>query len=204
MKIIKYFFILLPLLAICLCSCSSLKSNLKKLRSPHSEARCEAIYWLHQNVQNKANKKLIIDALTKDESEVVRSLAARLMGIEKNPLYLPLLTSALSDPSALVRMEAVQSIGSINRKASLPDIASLLKKEPEVLVRLKALKSINYMGSKQAIPALIDELEDQEPAARFQALILLEKFTKANPGMDKNSWKEWYQKHKSIMSRTNT
>lgn len=156
--------------------------------------RCEAIYWLYFNVKTETSKKLLVDALEKDQSMLVRSMAARIMALEGKAEYIPLLEKALNDSSPLVRMEAIQSLGSLKSKSSIPLLTELLLKDTDIHVRLKALKSIQYMQAEEdIIPVLIDSLEDQEPSVRFQALLLLEKSTKVKLGSDKETWKKWHQ-----------
>ena len=127
-----------------------------------------------------------------DKSELVRSLAARLMGLDGNKEFIPLLASALEDPSVAVRMEAVQSLGSLQAHETMEQLVKLLPKEPHVWVRLKILKTIEYWNQPPALNILIERLDDQDPAVRFQSLALLEKFTGKKIGMDKEGWQKWY------------
>jgi len=195
----KFIFIIIILASIII-SCNSLHTNLQKLRSNLGGERCEAIYWLYFNIKGKTTQKLIINALIKDKSELVRSLAARLMGIDGNKNYIPLLENALTnDKSYLVRMEAAQSLGSLLAKKSIKKLEEQLKKDNNSWVKLKILKTFEYMNAKQAVPFLIKILDDQEPAVRFQALRLLEKFTGEKVGLDKQSWLNWYEKLNKVI-----
>ncbi len=191
MKILLY--ILGIFLFIFLLSCNSFQKNVTKLKSEESINRAEAIYWLSENSLTATTQKLLIEALNKDESEVVRSLVARIIAVQKNPEYIPLLVRSLSDKSPLVRMEVAQSLGTLQAKSAIPDLLKVLEKDTEVLVRLKVLKSINYMDAKETVPNLIEMLEDHEPSVRFQALQLLERFCQVNVGLDRESWKKWYE-----------
>ncbi|NUM35833.1 MAG: HEAT repeat domain-containing protein [Candidatus Brocadiae bacterium] len=179
---------------IFLCACSSFNQHLQKLKSESAIERCEAIQWLYFNVKTQTSEKLLVDALEKDQSMIVRSLAARIMALEGRKEFIPLLEKALYDENPLVRMEAVQSLGSLKSKSSIPKLTELLLKDPDLQVRLKVLKSIQYMQSEEETTlALIDSLDDQEASVRFHSLLLLEKSTKNKFGSDKESWKKWYQ-----------
>jgi len=175
-------------------SCSSFSDHLNQIKSDAASDRIEGIYWLSMNMKSPTTQKLLIEAFRKDESEIVRSLAARLIVLENNPDYVPLLVLGLHDSSPLVRMEVVQGLGSLQAKTTLPDLSNLLLNDSDIFVRLKVLKSIQYMNATESIPSLIDALGDPEPAVRFYALLLLEQFTQEKPGIDKQSWKKWYEK----------
>ena len=188
----KFLAILLGIL-IFLTGCNSLEKNLVKLKSPSSVDRCEAILWLYNNVKTETTQKLVMDALYRDSSPGVRSLAVRLLGIENSEEYLTPLETSLNDPSALVRMEVVQSLGSMHAKQSVPKLLKMLEVETDKTVRLKILKTLQYIRAKESVPVLIERLEDEEPAVRLQALLLLKYFTKQSLGIDKEPWQKWYE-----------
>ncbi|HON44920.1 MAG TPA: HEAT repeat domain-containing protein, partial [Planctomycetota bacterium] len=145
-------------------SCSSIDEHLVKLKSPSAVSRCEAILWLYDNIKTETTQKLLMDALYKDENPVVRSLVVRILAIENNPAYIPLLEVALNDASPLVRLEVVQTLGSMHAKQSIPKLLKLLETETDKNVRLKILKTLQYTRSKESIPVLIARLDDPEPA----------------------------------------
>lgn len=173
--------------------CQSVESNLERLHSPSSLERSQAIYWLFENsTDTPTMQKLLVEALTQDKSELVKSLAIRLMGLQGKQEYVPYLLKALQDPSAFVRMESVQSLGSLKVEASVPELLDLFRKENNTWVRLKILKTLSYMNAKETVPALIEQLDDLEPTIRFQLAMLLEQFTGEKFGVDKESWQKWY------------
>jgi HEAT repeat protein len=189
----KYWMIFFLILMV---GCQSVEKNLVKLKSDYAADRIEAIYWIFENAPEQDRQKLLIDA-SKDKSEVVRSLALRLMALEENPKYGDYLLAGLKDKkSPLVRMEAVQSLGYLKNKDTILDISKLAMaaKEKNLWVRLKALKSLEYMKALEALEDLSDLLEDDEPAIAFQAKLILEKFTDQNLGTDKENWQEFLKK----------
>lgn len=175
-----------------LVGCGGMNHHLQNLKSQSSKDRAEAIYWLCTHVQNQTNKKLLAEAIVKDKSDLVRSLAARLMALDGDPQFVPLLQKAMQDSSALVRMEAIQSLGSYLHHQSLPQITAVAAKESNAWVRLKILKDIDYMDAKDSLPFLIERLDDSDPSVRFHALLLLEKFSGQKMGTDKEVWNKWY------------
>ena len=190
-------FLLVLLTVLTFAGCNSLENNLRKLKSNYAKSRCEGIYWLYYNGHKKINQKLLIDALKRDENELVRSLAARLMGLEGKTVYVYPLLMALNDPKSLVRIEAAQSLGTLKSEEALTRLGELLEQDSNIYVKLKILKTINHMNAKKAVPDLIEALDDEEPAVSFQSLMLLEKFTNAKAGLGKNDWKEWLKENKS-------
>ena len=69
----------------------------------------------------------------------------------------------------------------------------MLEVETDKTVRLKILKTLQYIRAKESVPVLIERLDDEEPAIRLQALLLLKYFTKQSLGIDKEPWKNWYE-----------
>lgn len=172
-------------------SCSSFKQHVAGLKSESSQERVEHIHWLYENAPGPTTQKLLIESLRNDKSEVVRSLAVRLLALQHNPDVIPILILSLRDSHPLVRMEVVQSLGTLQAYSELPTLVKQLKTESDVLTRLKILKTINYLNATEAIPDLVDCLDDEETAVRFQSLMLLEKFTQTKAGLDKESWIHW-------------
>lgn len=176
--------------------CSSLNEHLTKLKSPYAKDRIDAIIWLTDNIKSQTSDELLVEALTKDESPLVRSLAIRVMVEKKGTKYLPLIQNSLKDKHYLVRMEAAQAIGTYQATELTADLAKQLqKKDSHLWDKLKVLKSIEHMNAKGAVKELIESLDDQEPAVRLQAVSLLEKFTEQNFGSNKKAWLEWYGKN---------
>lgn len=188
---LKHCFILLLITAV---SCTSFNTYVKNLNSESASDRIESIYWLSQNAPGSTTQKLLVESLRNDKNEVVRSLAIRLIALQHHTDAIPVIAKSLQDSSALVRMEAAQSLGTLQAYSALPQLTAQLEKEQDILVRLKILKTINYLDATEAIPALVACLEDDESAVRFQALMLLEKFTQTQPGLDKESWQRWVRK----------
>lgn len=190
-------FIWLALLAAI--GCQTMDENLDKLESPYAAERLEAIDWLLENSRNpEENRKLLKKALKKDKSELVRAMAARFMALDGNEDFIPDLKWALQDPSAHVRMEVVQSLGSLKVESALPELLKMLspKREPDCWVRLKVLKTVSYMKASSSAGDLVEALEDPESSVRFQALCLLEKFTGMKLGTEKEDWENYFKKIK--------
>lgn len=168
--------------------------QLRNLKSIRSHERSHAILWLTENVDSPTNKKLLRESLQNDPSELVRSTSARLIALDGSSEFVADLEQALADSSPIVRMEAAQGLGSLHSYASIPLLIKLLKDDGDLWVRLKILKTIEYIEAMEAVPTLIEILDDQEPAIRFQTLAILEQFTGEKIGMDKARWKRWYEK----------
>lgn len=181
------------ILLLLLISCSGLQEQLVNLKSSRAQNRVEAIYWLHDNVKNKTTEKLLEEALSKDDSPIVRSSVIRLMVLSKDKKYLPLIEKALDDKDSLVRMEAAQSIGSFHAFESRELLGKKLENETDDWVKLKIIKSLRYLKAKNVIMPLINSLDNQNPSIRFQALATLEKFTNKKLGSKSEMWKKWYE-----------
>lgn len=189
----KLSLICLVLLFVISCG-SSISEQTANLKSTQSQDRVWAIEWLYDNVDNKKIvKKMLKEALLRDQSPVVRSMAIRLIVKSKDKEYLPLVVKALDDDNALVRMEAAQSVGSFAGFEYQELLGEKLVSEQDVWVKLKLIKSLRYLRAKKVVRPLIDMLQDENPSVRHQALAALEIFTKTKLGFKYEAWDEWYK-----------
>lgn len=190
-----------------LVSCQSRETRMEQLKSEYAENRVEAIHWLYEErFDEQLVQKTLENALEKDESPLVKSLAIRLMVLEQKDHYLPLIVAKTQHPHHLVRIEAVQAIGSYLAYDQLEKLFEVMVKEKNAEVRLKILKSIEYMNAKESLPSLIAQLDDPDPTIQFQTLMLVERFTGEKVGLDKETWEEWWQQNKEsyLQSLQNT
>ena len=81
------------------------------------------------------------------------------------------LKSALADPNAKVRNQAVKALGQLGDKRAAPDIAKL-RDDPSPGIRQAAARVLGMLRSKQAVPALIEVLQRSEDRALLQPVIL--------------------------------
>ena len=182
------------------------KGNIIKVYSyekdlKYSTDRIDAILEILdcEKIPFKVKQELLIKA-SEDENEVVRSLAIRLMALTRRKVFMKYIKRAFKDKSSLVRLEAIQAIGTLHNYELLKSAMNKFSKDTEYWVRLKVLKSLEYIeawnNSKNIIlDFLIKALRDSEPAVRFQASLILYQITGKNLGDDQEIWKNWYLKN---------
>jgi len=115
--------------------------------------------------------------------------------------FLPDLTSA----EETVRWDAVSALGDANDPAVVPHVVPMLK-DPTWVVRMAAARVLGEkLRARAAVPALIEALEDTEPAVRESAWIALRaitgkdlKFDSSAPEAERSkrvkAWSEWWKK----------
>lgn len=115
--------------------------------------------------------------------------------------FLPDLTSA----EETVRWDAVSALGDSNDPAVVPHIVPMLK-DPTWVVRMAAARVLGEkLRAREAVPALIEALDDTEPAVRESAWIALRaitgkdfKFDSSAPEAERSkrvkAWSDWWKK----------
>jgi HEAT repeats len=128
-------------------------------RSPRVRAR--AILFAMDNDIREIRSEVI--RCLKDRSEEVRLRAAEYIGDSDRASgeRRPELESVLTDPSPLVRSEAIESLVLIGNKGALPHIANLLR-DKDAIVRSYAAGGIADLGGDEYKSLLEDTLRKEE------------------------------------------
>jgi HEAT repeat protein len=93
------------------------------------------------------------------------------MGALRDRRHLEILSSALKDPAATVRLAAVKALAGLGQAQSLPAIAGLTG-DPDRGVRLAAIAAVGTLSSGQHLPALLERSDpstEPDAAVRQQA-----------------------------------
>jgi len=150
-----------------------------------------------------------------------RALAARLAAAEsavpaENPVAAPAVAAAppaawkkflpdLTSAEETVRWDAVSALGDANDPAVVPHVVPMLK-DPTWVVRMAAARVLGEkLRAREAVPALIEALDDTEPAVRESAWIALRaitgkdfKFDSSAPEAERSkrvkAWSDWWKK----------
>jgi hypothetical protein len=123
----------------------------------------------------------LIHSLKKKESPAVRARVVRALGSleEAASRAMPMLTEALSDPSAEVRAAALDSLSRLQDQAAIPMIEKLFKNDPELEVRIDAAAILyqleeNEEKRRRALGSLVYWTEKAKGERhRFRALLRL-------------------------------
>ena len=119
-----------------------------------------------------------LQRLLKDESEEdnVRCAIARAIGRLGNFADVPVLISLLRDPSGLLRVQAVLSLGRLKDNAAIPALQHVLTADNDAHVREAAVEALGDIGDKQSFDLLQKTLRDKNAHVRTAAAKVLAKF----------------------------
>jgi HEAT repeat protein len=170
---------------------------IRRLGSRNDWRRAEAAEMLGRLRLRRAVGALLI--ALEDDSEDVRTAAARSLAAIGDPSAVPPLARALADPSRWtlslvaenlmvmgpeavppllgmlggddhnVRVSAVQILGEIRDPVALPAIIGVLAGDPDLNLRAQAAAALGKLGGSDAQKALLEALEDREWQVRAQA-----------------------------------
>jgi HEAT repeat protein len=109
----------------------------------------------------------LIKSLLHDEDSHMRRYAAFLLGKTGDPVLVPLLIQALSDPDKGVREQAMLALSAIGQAAIEP-----LKKamnDPKWETRYRAVEALGKIADQQVVSPLIQALHDERDHVRYMA-----------------------------------
>lgn len=141
-----------------------------RLRSPLESIRLQALYALHRIDRNES--LVSVRAGLSDESETIRTAAARLCGLSMDKKSIPDLINLVEhDPSLSVRRQAATALGQIGSDSAIP---ALLKASKGIKDRF-LLHAIRYsLISINKPDRVLPALDHKDPSVRRTALIVLD------------------------------
>lgn len=110
-----------------------------------------------------------VSAMFASSDESVRKEALRHV-TRFGPDAIPVLTSALEDPSGEIVSGAAQALGQMGKRAqsAVPALTKALN-HPDVGARTQAVAALELVGGEDAIPALREAIDDPDPMVRSWA-----------------------------------
>lgn len=125
----------------------------------------------------------LISRALQDRSPKVRATAVELIATHKDTSFLNSIHHLLSDPSDLVRSEAIDALGVLeegSRKHYKVLISCLRDEKP--LVRISALETLALLQDVNSIPEIKARLKDSDSLVRAYAAIALAELRSATSG----------------------
>ncbi|MCG2721481.1 MAG: HEAT repeat domain-containing protein [Thermodesulfovibrionales bacterium] len=141
------------------------------LKDSDDEVRIATIRILCR-IENDRIAVYLIEALN-DKSWIIRSEAAKSLGVLRIPETLPSLIQALNDKNMSVRLAVEASLISIGSPVLQPLIYAL--KEPDVHIQSSAAKILGELGDSESVVPLIEALNVNSWVVRSEAAIALGK-----------------------------
>ena len=125
-------------------------------------------------VSGDQNVGAMISRAIRDRSPKVRATAAELIAKQKNVSFLGSLHDMLSDPSDIVRSEAIDALGIMEEGSGRhhEDLISRLR-DVKPIVRIAAIESVTLLQDFSATPEIESCLEDDNSLVRAYAAIAL-------------------------------
>lgn len=125
-------------------------------------------------VSENQNVDAIISRAIRDRSPKVRATAAELIAKRKNASFLDSLHELLSDPSDLVRGEAIDALGVIE-EGSGRHYENLVSRLHDVkrIVRIAAIETLTLLRDFRSVSEIESCLGDDDPLVRAYAAIAL-------------------------------
>ncbi len=131
------------------------------------------------NAAEEARRDRAVEALKShfalgsgDGSAGLREAMLAAMGAMKDKRLAPLMSEALKDPAATVRLSAVKGLQQLGLAESVAPVAALAGSDPDRGVRLAAIVALGALGGPEQVETLLastDARSERDPAVRQQA-----------------------------------
>jgi len=131
------------------------------------ELKCEAMEALAPIALPGVRE--VIDRAYHSGNPKLRTSALRAMGLNCNPLWLPLLLKELNNPDIEMRLEAVKACGELGEEEVVPHLLKLIRRS-DIQVQLAALEALRQLGGDEAKQALHQCLRHPDERVRQLAV----------------------------------
>ena len=171
----KFSILMAILLSLCITACSNLsEKDLDDLQSTNQMVKSEAICKVaemglfNKKIQKKAVPILVEMLQSKKEPEDIQLIILKALGDMGKTIQVPVspIIETLQNENPLIRSQAIESLGKIKNKKSVPALLYLLEEEHDKYPIIWALGEI---GDKKAIPALNQLLNSKDKSIQYNA-----------------------------------
>ncbi len=136
--------------------------------------------------------------LLTDPDATVRAAAAQALGSHGKEEDALRLASSLEDESVIVRWEAAKALQRLHHKDVIVPLSHRMRfeNEPDLDVRQAATAAMAQYQTEYAFESLVNVLKDDDFGVRYEARQSLLTLTGENLGFDRDTWKQWAERHK--------
>jgi HEAT repeat protein len=173
-------------------------ANLFNVTNP--DERRDAIAYLQTKPYgHEAPYMRAYEILTTDPSPMVRAQAMRALGTSHQASAMPYLVNGttgktgLSDTEAEVREDAALGLATTFDASAVQPLADHLRTDTDDQVRINAARALGRSSTETSLRALIDGLDDKNPAVVFYAHASLVALTGQQLPFEGKAWLEWYR-----------
>ena len=177
----KFSILMVIVLSLGITACSNLsEKDLLDLQSSNQIVKSEAIFKVaEKGLFNKEIKKKAVPILvemlqSQKEPEEIQLIILKALGDMGKTTQVPIspIIEALKDENPHIRSQAIESLGKIKDKKSVPALLCLLEEEPD---KYPIIWSLGEIGDKRAIPALNQLLNSKDKSVQYNACKALKK-----------------------------
>jgi hypothetical protein len=142
--------------------------------------------------KNEAVQTLIAKYQEGKEPIAIRAVIVRGLGALGDQRARPVAIKAANDPEAVIRVEGCRALG----KVGLPEDATILARIMTVDLledcRIAAIEGLGYLKSQdpRIIRVLLDGMDNDDPAIRYECLNALKRCTGKDLGVDPVAWRK--------------
>ncbi|MFG0329271.1 MAG: HEAT repeat domain-containing protein [Phycisphaerales bacterium] len=128
-----------------------------------------------------------------DTDPMVRAAAALALGLHGEPVDAERLVALLTDDSAIVRVEAAQSLQRLHNPVAIGPLLDRLRNDTESDVRMAAANALGQYAEPRVVEGLIAALDDESLAVNHHARRSLRFLTGKELGLEPEEWLAWYR-----------
>jgi hypothetical protein len=140
--------------------------------------------------QQRASLELA-HAIRRENDPVARAQMVRTISACNTSVANTILTAAVSDSDARVRIAACEGLGARGGAEQVNLLGKTLGSDTDIDVRLAAARALGECHDKSAVEALAATLEDPNPALQVRGIRSLEKVTRRDFGNDVAAWQQY-------------
>jgi HEAT repeat protein len=133
----------------------------------------------------------LAQSIRTEKDPLIRMEIIRTLGRYPGPTADDILSRAVHDDEASVRIVAAEAWGRRGDAQAVALLGELLRSDVQADVRLAAANALGETRNPAAVPALGEALNDPDPAMQYRAVLSLKKATGKNLGDDVARWQQF-------------
>jgi HEAT repeat protein len=163
---------------------------------PPAERKAELLKLSEQAAKSSAEERQRIsqqlaESIKTEKDPLIRMEIIRTLGRYPGPASDAMLTAAMSDPEARVRIVACEAWGKRGDAQAVKLLSDALRGDVESDVRLAAARALGETKNQAAVATLGTALDDSDPAMQYRAVLSLKQVTGKDLGNDVTRWQQY-------------
>jgi hypothetical protein len=126
------------------------------------------------------------------EPVATRAIICRTLGALRDPRARDLLLKAVSNPEAVIKIEACRALGKVGRPEDATVLAQVMSLDNLEDARIAAIEGLAELKTTDGriYQLLVDGMDHDDPAIRLASLNALRKLTRKDLGTDPAAWRK--------------